>query len=395
MHALLHFSQILLGLGILVGSLCWLSVFACAFFFRSRPSFASKRFEALPAVTLLKPVCGLEKNLGVNLRSACLQDYPDYQVVYSVQAANDPAFSLLRELEREFGSERVTVARSHTTVGVNGKVNNLAGALPHARHEIVVISDSDVFLRPDFLRRIVEPLAEPEVGAVSTFFRGCGAGPWYEQMEQLTLNVDHFAMAMLASGTGLVDFCFGASTALSKQTLNEIGGFEALADFLAEDTEMGRRVIGVGKKLVDIPYVVDTTVDLSGPAHWWQKQTYWDQNTRVAVPGVFIASLVLRVIPLALVFGALRGWDTLGLCVVGSAFAARMSAVVAVLGVALADPRGLRAAWLVPIKDVLSLIWFVRAFVARRVIWRGVEMSLTSDGRLSAIPVRMSAESSR
>jgi hypothetical protein len=154
-------------------------------------------------------------------------------------------------------------------------------------------------------------------------------------------------------------------------------------------------VIGVGKKLVDIPYVVDTTVDLSGPAHWWQKQTYWDQNTRVAVPGVFIASLVLRVIPLALVFGALRGWDTLGLCVLGSAFAARMSAVVAVLGVALADRRGLRSAWLVPIKDVLSLIWFVRAFVARRVVWRGVEMSLTSDGRLSAIPVRISAEGSR
>lgn len=387
MYASLPLYQILLGLCVLLGSACWWGVFVCALFFRSRLARADAAPAVWPPVTLLKPVYGLEKKLSANLRSACLQDYPQYQVVYSVQRQDDPALPLLLELQNEFGPEKVAVVRSNANVGVNGKINNLSGALPHARHELLVISDSDVLLRSDFLRRIVAPLADPDVGAVSTFFRGRDAEAWYEQMEQLTLNADHFAMAMLASATGLFDFCFGASTALSKQTLAAIGGFEALGDFLAEDTEMGRRVIGLGKRLVDIPYVVDTTIDLASPAQWWQKQTYWEQNTRVAVPGAFVASLLLRVIPFALVFAAARGWDPLGLWVLGFAALARLVAVVAVLGVALADAGGLRMIWLVPIKDVLSLIWFVRAFAKRRVVWRGVEMALTSDGRLSALPV--------
>lgn len=393
MDASLPFYQILLGLCVLAGSACWLSVFVCALRFRSQTRSPSVPAPAVwPVVTLLKPVCGLEKNLALNLRSACLQDYPEYQVVYSVQRRDDPAADLLQELQREFGSLLVTVACSSATVGVNGKINNLAGALPHARHEVLVISDSDVLLRPDYLKRIVAPLADPAVGIVSTFFRGRDAGPWYEQMEQLTLNADHFALAMFARATGLAEFCFGASTALTKTTLAAIGGFEGLGEFLTEDTEMGRRVVRLGKQLVDIPYVVDTTIDLGSPSHWWQKQTYWDQNARVAVPRVFIASLLLRIIPLALLFAAVRGWDALGLWLVGVAVLARMAAVVAVVGVALADVRGLLSIWLVPFKDVLSLIWFVRAFAARRVIWRGVEMSLSSDGRLSAVasPARLS-----
>jgi ceramide glucosyltransferase len=385
MDALLPLHQILLGFCILIGSVCWLGVLVCALGFRARTLHGPSALPISPGVTVLKPVCGLEKNLGVNLRSACLQDYPDYQVVYSVQRADDPALPLLREIQLEFGSERVALAVSSASIGANGKVDNLAGALPHARHELLVISDSDVLLRRDYLRRIIAPLADPQVGIVSTFFRGRDAGPWYEQMEQLTLNADHMALAILASATGLADFCFGASTALSKTTLAAIGGFESLADFLTEDTEMGRRVLGLGKRLVDVPYVVDTTVDLASAGVWWQKQTYWDQNTRVAVPRLFLASLFLRVIPLALLFAALRGWDALGLWLVGIAFASRMAAAVAVVGVALADVRGLLSVWLIPLKDVLSLIWFVRAFAARRVVWRGVEMSLTRDGRLSAV----------
>ena len=378
--------QMVLGLGILVGSCCWLLVLICAPFFRSRKFESAVCFRALPPVTLLKPVCGLEKNLRVNLRSACLQDYPDYQVVYSVQRADDPALELLSELERQFGPERVTVVITSVTVGVNGKVNNLAGALPHARHETLVISDSDVLLRPDFLRQIVAPLADPEVGAVSTFFRGCDAGPWYEHLEQLTLNADQFSMAMVASATGLVDFCFGASTALTKTTLTRIGGFEGLGDFLVEDTEMGRRVRALGKRLIDIPYLVDTTIDLGGKGHWWQKQTYWEQNSRVALPYLFAASLLLRTVPLALLFAALRGADAVGLWVLGWALLLRVAAVAAVLGLALRDYAGLRRLWLVPIKDVLSVVWFVRAFVSSRVIWRGTEMSLGRDGRLTALP---------
>src|SRR4029077_12357642 len=217
---------------------------------------------------------------------------------------------------------------------------------------------------------------------VSTFFKASDAGPWYEQMELLTINADHFAIAILADVIKVVDFCFGASFAVRKRTLERIGGLAVLGDYLVEDNEMGQRIVRAGEKLAVVPYVVDTMVDLTGPSHWWQKQTYWDQNTRAAIPLVFAATFVLRVIPLGLAFAALRGFDLLGLTVLGAASALRVTTAAAVIGVAQQDPKSLRALWLVPIKDVLSLFWFVRAFVQRTVIWRGVEMALTRDGRL-------------
>jgi ceramide glucosyltransferase len=344
-------------------------------------------------VTLLKPVCGLEKNLRENLRTACSQDYPIYQVVYSVQYLDDAAIPLLWEIEKEFGSERVTVAIENVRLGLNGKVNNLAGGLRHARHDVLVISDSDVCLRPDYLRTIVAPLADPEVGAVSTFYKATGADRWYEQMELLTLNADHFALAQFAYVVNLFTFCFGPSIALRREMLAEIGGLEALGDYLVEDYEMGRRILRARKKMAVVNYVVDTMVDLRSPAHWWQKMTDWDQKSRAARPGVFAATIILRVIPLGLLFAAVRGFDPVGMAVLGAAFAVRLAAATAAAGIALRDRETVCSLWLIPVKDTLSLFWYVRSHFRRSVVWRGVEMGLTSNGRLVPLrPERPAAE---
>lgn len=383
---LIDLPQLVLLAALAIGSGIWLVTLVAACCFRRRKLQTTPRGTAWPPVTLLKPVYGLEKKLAENLRTACQQDYPSFQVVFSVQRLDDPAIPLLEELAREFGPERVTLAIEQEQVGLNGKINNLVGALRHARHEVLVISDSDIRLRPDYLKAIVAPLADPSVGAVSTFFRATDAGPWYEQMELLTLNADHFAMGVFGSLLG-IQFCFGASTALTRETLASIGGLSVLADYLVEDNEMGRRIQESGKKLVAAPYVVDTMVDLESPRHWWQKQTYWDQNTRAAIPFVFAASLVLRVVPIGLAFLVLRGGDALGWYVFAGALSVRMLAAWAVLGVALRSGVGLRNSWLIPVKDVLSLFWFMRAYLKRSVIWRGVEMALTRDGRLLPLGV--------
>src|SRR5258706_11131258 len=217
MRAVSSAVEIALAIMILAGSLCWLATMVSAFFFRARKRSPPERCDALPGVTILKPVCGLEKNLRENLRTACLQDYPSYQVVYSVQSPEDPAIPLLRDLQREFGSELVSVAAEGVYGGLNGKINNLVGAMRHARHDIMVISDSDVRLRPDYLRSIIAPFADPDVGAASTFFKAVGAGRWYEQMELLTINADHFAILMLTNAMKLTDFCSGASLALRRE----------------------------------------------------------------------------------------------------------------------------------------------------------------------------------
>jgi ceramide glucosyltransferase len=130
-----------------------------------------------------------------------------------------------------------------------------------------------------------------------------------------------------------------------------------------------------------VPHVVETTIDLKSPRQWWQKMIYWDQNTRAAKPGMFAAGLLLRIIPLALLLAVVRGFDSISLGVLGGVIALRIAAAAVVLGVALRDTRSLRSLWLIPIKDVLSLVWFVHAYVDRTVVWRGVKLRLTRDGR--------------
>ena len=216
---------------VIVGSVYGVICLLCVVRYRSQKARSSPTpGREWPPVTILKPVHGLEKDLDKNLRSACLQDYPTYQVVFAVQDEKDPAIPLLKNLELEFGPQRVSVAIEHRQVGTNGKINNLIGGLMHARHEILVISDSDVYLRPDYLKAIVAPLADPDVGFVCTYFMATAAESWFEKMELLTMNAGFFPDTVFAHVTGTAKFCIGSSVALRRSTLNEIGGLEGLAD---------------------------------------------------------------------------------------------------------------------------------------------------------------------
>ena len=335
-----------------------------------------------PPVTILKPVYGLEKYLRENLRSSCLQDYPEYQVVFCVQDPDDLALPLLRELQTEFGVDRVTVAVDRQRPRGNGKINNLLGGLAQARYDTYVISDSDVSLPPGYLKAIVAPLADPLVGGVCTPYRAVEAGTWFEKLELLSLNADFVPNVIFAQQTGASLFCLGASTALTRKTLDEIGGLAALADYLIEDYEMGRRIAKRGKRILLVPPIVETTVDLHTPTHWWNHQVYWDQNTRAARPAGFFWTVLTRAIPFAVLFAAARLADPLGLTVLGGAVGVRLAAAAGVMRWVLADREGLRALWLLPVRDLASLVSWLLAMTKRTTSWRGSEFLLTRDGRL-------------
>jgi ceramide glucosyltransferase len=339
----------------------------------------------LPPVTILKPICGLEKDLKTRIRTACRQRYPAYQVVLPVQNADDPAIPLLREIEAEFGSERASVVVHDVSVGPNGKVNNLLGGLAAARHDIIVISDSDVELRPDYLASIVAPLADPRVGLVNTLFATRGAGRWYEKMELLSLNADFIPSVVFAEVTGAAGFCLGPSVAVRRSTLDAIGGFEALSQYLAEDYELGRRIWTRGLKVALVPYVVDVVLDLPDWRTWWRHQVYWDQNTRVANPLGYLATILTRSVPFALLYALLRLADPVGLAVLGAAVAARILGVAAMMHFGFRDREAIRSLPLLPLRDIAGLIVWALAFGQRTVVWRGVTFELRSDGRMMAI----------
>jgi len=361
-----------------------LSILAVARFRTSSGRKSRHSFKSWPPVTVLKPVHGLEKNQRDNLRSACIQDYPEFQVVFSVQENTDAAIPLLKEIQQEFGKERVAVAIENCQAGTNGKINNMIGGLKHAHHDILVISDSDVFLKPDYLKTIVGPMADPEVGCTCTLYKARGADTWFEKIELLTLNADFMANVLFAHVTGASKFCLGASAALHRSTLEQIGGFEGLADYLVEDYEMGNRIWKLGKKVNIIPYFVDTIVDLKRPSQWWNHQVYWDQNTRAARPFAFFATALVRSVPFAMLFAAARMGDPLGLSIMAAALLLRIISAALILGWGLRDREGLRCLGFLIFRDISSLITWLLAFTKRTTIWRGTSFILTRDGRLVA-----------
>ncbi len=367
--------------GSVYGALCVIAVFRL----RLRSVSGIKQtLETWPPVTILKPIHGLEKNQRENLRSTCLQDYPEFQVVFSVQDSNDEAIPLLREIQNEFGAERVTVAVESVRVGTNGKINNMIGGLRHARYDVLVISDSDILLKPDYLKTIVAPLNDPDVSCVCTLYKAAGANSWFEKMELLTLNADFMTNVLFAHISGASKFCLGASAAFHRSTLKQIGGLEALSDYLVEDYEMGRRIWMLGKKIAIIPYFVDTIVDLKSPAQWWSHQVYWDQNTRAARPFAFFATVLIRSVPFALLYAALRMLDPLGLLVLSGVFLLRIITAAVILNWGLHDREGLRSLGLLLFRDIASLVTWLLAFTKRTTIWRGTSFVLTRDGRLVA-----------
>ncbi len=365
--------------GSIYGLLCLLALLQ---FRWNRSYWVTRTFAQWPSVTILKPVCGLEKNLAENLRSTCRQDYPNFQVVFSVQRTDDPAIPLLHAIQQEFGSDLVTVAIESFNSGPNGKINNLIGGLKHARHDLLVISDSDIRLRPDYLKTVVAPLADPDVGYVCTLYKASEADTWFEAMELLTINADLTPNMAFALVTGAAKFCLGASTALRRSTLEEIGGLPSLADYLVEDYEMGRRIWSKGKRMVILPYLVDTVVDLKTPTQWWNHLVYWDQNNRAARPGALFSTVVIRPVPFACLFALLTFGVPTGLAVLIATLLVRLTVAGCIMRWGLEDREGLRWLWLVPFRDIAALGSWVLAFTKRTTIWRDAEFVLTRDGRL-------------
>jgi len=368
------------------GSLFYMATQVTAsLFFRSEQGQATNTNQ--PPVTMLKPIYGLERNLERNLRSALSQDYPDYQVVMSVQRLDDPALPLLRRLEQEYGPERATVVAVQSEPVVNGKVQNLENGLSAARHDILVISDSDMFTPADYLARIAAPLCDADVGYVCTLYKGVDARSWYEQLELLTYNAEFIPSSVFAYRTGASGLCLGASVALRRTTLEAVGGLASLADYLVEDYELGRRILERGQRMVLLPYFVDLTVDLDSAKSWWRHQIYWDQNTRAARPVGFAASVLTRAVPFALLYAALRLFDPLGLLILLAAIAVRLG-TAAGNALLLRDRATLRALWLLPLRDLAGLLFWVLAMGKRTFVWRGYEFELARGGRI--VPRRSS-----
>lgn len=341
-----------------------------------------------PAVTVLKPLHCDEPLLEPALASLCVQDYPDYQIVFGVQDRSDPALAAAGRVQARFPNTDITVVIDPTPHGTNGKVGNLINMLPAAKHDLLVIADSDLHVAPDYLARLAAALAEPGVGLVTTLYAGLPAsGRLAARLAATQITHGFLPGALLARAMGRQD-CLGATMALRQDTLARSGGLQALADHLADDQVLGRRVRALGLAVRLAHTVPATTAPETTLAALWAHELRWARTIRALVPGPFAASILqyplfwaMLAIPLAR--GAVWSWGVFLVAWVIRAAAALSvdRALEPLLSGIPADPDspgGLAFAcpvWLFPLRDLISVAVMLASYAGRRVEWRGQTMT--------------------
>ena len=358
-------------------------------------------------ISVLKPLHGDEPLLEAALASACDQDFPAFQIVFGVTDRADPALAAVQRLRARFPRCDIAVVADPTRHGANGKVGNLINMLPAAKYNILVIADSDVHAQPDYLARLAETLAEPGTGLATTLYTGLPASEALPaQLGAMQITHNFLPGAVLARAMGRQD-CLGATMALRRETLTRIGGLQALVNHLADDQVLGRRVAALGLAVRLAHTVVATTVPEASFPALWRHELRWARTIRALVPGPFAASILqyplfwaLLAIPLSL--GAVWSWGIfLVAWVLRAVIAWSLDRALAPM-LAAPDPRdrafgkarygradpaqspeGLAFAcplWLLPLRDLISVVVMLASYAGRRVEWRGQPMTADTPG---------------
>ena len=335
------------------------------------------RTDAEPAVTVLKPLHGAEPDLAGRLAAVCRQHYGGpVQVVCGAQGDLAPATAAVGEVNSKFPDsiELVADQRSH---GANGKVSNLINMLPRARYDTIVLSDSDIVVERDYLRRIVALLGEPDVGAVTCLYHGIGGTGLWSRISALATNSHFLPQAITALGLKLGKPCCGATIALRRSMLDRIGGFHAIADVLADDYAIGVAVRAAGYDVKAAPFLVGHRCFEGSLREFMRHQIRVARTIRSIDPIGYAGTILTHPLPLALL-GMLSGGITATLLTV-AVLASRVTLCRCVerrFGL----PR--QSYWLIPLQDVLVFGVYVASFFGATVNWQGVDFRVAGDGTL-------------
>lgn len=372
---------LLWGAGLAYQVLAW----ACLRrFFRPAANPAASPPRQGPGVTVFKPVKGLEPDTLRCLETFLTQDYTPYQVLFGVADPRDPVLAALEELATPGAGLEMQVVLCPEPLGLNPKVSTLRQLLPRARYDILVIADADVRAPRDFLARAAAAVAVPDLGLVSCPYRGGTARTLGAQLEGLSIAADFIpavAMARVVEGTG---FALGAAMVLKREALEAVGGFAPLADYLADDYQLGYRIRQAGWEVGLLPCVVETVNPDLSLREYFLHQLRWSRTYRVCRPWGYLAYGITHA-----TVSALGLWLASGLAV----WAGGLLALTLILRGGLAwysqrscleGPLPLPALPLVPLKDLLSFVFWLLAFLGNTVIWRGRRYRITPDGRLTA-----------
>jgi ceramide glucosyltransferase len=357
------------------------SVMAWRFFRRER---ARKLPDYAPGISVLKPVRGIDFGSYENFASFCRQEYPEYEILFAVNDNADPAVPIIQRLIADFPERRIRLLVGAEHLGANRKVNNLARLTQEARHEILVLSDGDVRVGPNYLRDVVAPLADEGTGAVTCFYRANAEKNLGAELEAIGTASDFFAGVLMANSMEGMSFALGASVATSKRWLGKIGGFAAFANMLADDYELGHRIAKAGGRVVLSREIVWTMYPAQTARGFWDHQLRWARTVRLCRPFSYFGLLLTHGLPWAL-FAAVVApakWIAATYLVAYLVLRLVMAWTVGVWGVE--DDVLRRRLWLVPFRDLLNFGVWLASFASNRIAWGGAEYALRK-GRMMPI----------
>ena len=334
-----------------------------------------------PAVTILKPLCGAEPETYECLRSFCDQAYPEFQVVFGVCDSSDPVLDIVDRLKEEFPQRDLQIVVDRRQHGSSRKVSNLINMMALARHEFLVLSDSDVRVNRDYLSRVVAPLLDGGVGIVTCAYRGWpGQGLW-SLLGSLFINEWFIPSVRVAAMAGSRSFAFGATIAMRRQVLARIGGFASIADQLADDYRLGELTRRLGLRTVLSEVVVDVRVAERSVGDLVRHELRWLRTIRALRPAGYAFCFVTFGMPVAVVGTLLAGGTAPVLGLLAATAAARV-----MLHLSVREPGSPGTRLLIlPLHDLLTASLWAWSFAARSVHWREDRYHVTRDG--SAQPV--------
>ena len=338
-----------------------------------------------PPVSILKPVRGVDFASYENFKSFFLQEYPEYEILFCVNDLNDRAVPLIRRLADEFPTRSLRLLSDAPQAGSNRKVNNLVLLAREAKYELLVQSDGDVRVGRNYLREMAGPFERAETGVVSCFYRGVAQRNLWAEMEALGASTDFSAGVLVADWMEGVTFALGASVATTKTWLAKIGGYDALANVLADDYEIGNRVAKAGGRVMVSREVVETMYAAMPFGKFWEHQIRWSRTVRLCRPASYVGLLFTHGLPWAIV-GTMASRSLFG----ASAFL--LAYVVLRLGLAwtvgvwgLHDETARRKWWLVPFRDAVHFAVWLGSFFSNRITWGELEFRLSANGEMAAI----------
>jgi ceramide glucosyltransferase len=337
-----------------------------------------------PAISILKPVRGLDPGAYENFASFSNQDYPEFEMLFAVNDASDPAVPIVQRLIADFPKRSIRLLVIADRLGANTKVSNLCRLVGEAQHNLLVITDSDVQVDPGYLRSIAEMFRDPAIGGVTALYRGRDNLQWVAAMDCVGSSAAFCGAALVARELEGLKFMMGSTMATTKERLAEIGGFEAMVDLHSDDYELGHRIAARGHRIELLPEPVWMAFPSQTLGAYLRHELRWAIGIRNIRPGGHFGMLFTHGLPWAIAAACVAPFAAVGGAYLAAYFILRFAMAWAVGVWGLRDPVLRRRIWLLPVRDLLSFFVWLASFPMNRIEWRGSSFTLEK-GRM--IPV--------